>query len=79
LVGLEPLLNLGAIGAVLAWFLINLNPRMERLERAINRLTRAQMLSVMSRRDTPKEVKQLASDLVRELEEDEAPKHRVLA
>lgn len=74
--GLEPLLNLGAIGAVLAWFLIQLIPRLERIERALDRLTRAQMLTLISRKDAPPEVKALARDLVGEVEEAETQPKR---
>lgn len=70
--GIEPLLNLGAIGAVLAWFLVNLSPRLDRIERAIDRLTRAQMLTLLSRPDVPEGVKTLANDLVHELDRSKA-------
>jgi hypothetical protein len=77
--GLEPLLNLGAIGAVLAWFLVNLGPRLERIERAIDRLTRAQMLTLLSRPDVPEPVKRLAGDLVKELDHAQAQSRREAA
>lgn len=43
-----PLLNLGGVGVVLAWMLWRTDRRLERLERAIDRLTRAQLLFLLA-------------------------------
>ena len=64
--GLEPLLNLGAVGAVLAWFLLKAEPRMRAMEDAIDRLVRAQMLDILSRPEVAPAIKDQAQRLLTE-------------
>ena len=64
---LTGLLNFGAIGCVLAWMLWRSDSRQERIERALDRLTRGQMLTLISRPDVDDHVKQQARAILREL------------
>jgi hypothetical protein len=68
-VDLTPLLQLGAIGAVLAWFLLQMNPRLERVERAIDLLSRTILLDIVSRRDADAVVKSQAESMVRQIDD----------
>jgi hypothetical protein len=68
------LLQTGAVGAVLAWFMLRQEKQngdivksMQAVERAIDRQTRALMLERISRPDTPDSVKRLAQDLANEI------------
>ena len=46
--GLSPLLNVGALGAVLAWFLLKTEPRLRRMEEANDRQSRIVLLAVLA-------------------------------
>lgn len=65
---LSPLLQVGAIGAVLAWMLVKTDARIERVERALDRLTRAQLLTLVSRNDVDEHVKQQAGEMLKDLQ-----------
>lgn len=76
--GLSPLINVGAIGAVLWWFLTQTNPRLEalqkemqamgsRIEGALDRLTRAQMLTLLNQPETPDALKREAREVLKEV------------
>jgi len=65
------LLQLGGIGSVLAWMLYRSDLRMERMERALDRLTRAQMLMLISREDVDPPIKAQARAILQEM----APRH----
>jgi hypothetical protein len=65
---LGPLINLGAVGAVLAWFLFRSESRMERLESAVDRMTRAMMLELASRPDVSPAIKRQAAEIVEEID-----------
>lgn len=66
-VDMTPLLNFGAIGSVLAWMLWRSDARMGSIERALDRLTRAQMLTLIARPDVDDHVKRQARAVLREL------------
>jgi hypothetical protein len=61
----QPLINVGAVGGVLAWVLWRTDRRLERLERAIDRLTRAQTLALVAHESSG--VRQQAQALLAEL------------
>lgn len=61
------LLNFGAIGFVLAWMLWRSDARLNQIERALDRLTRAQMLTLIERPDVDDHVKRQATAILREL------------
>lgn len=61
------LLNFGAVGMVLAWILVQSNPRLDRIERGLDRLTRAQMLTLLARPDTEEPVKEQVRAVLDEL------------
>ena len=48
-IDLTPLANVGAVGLVLAFHLLQILPRLERIERAINIQSRATLLDVLTR------------------------------
>lgn len=61
------LLNVGAVGAVLVWVLWRIEPRLDRVELSMNRLARAQMLTLIARPDVDDLVREQARDLLREM------------
>lgn len=67
--GWESLINVGAIGVVLGWFLIKAEPRMQGIERAINRLVRAQMLTLLSLPYVEEQQKREAKSILDEVDE----------
>lgn len=69
--GWEPLINLGAIGCVLAWFMFRSEPRMTRIEEAIDRNTRAQVLLAMALDVKYPVIKERTQDLLTELDDAE--------
>jgi len=70
-VGADPLLgsliNFGALGIVLAWFMFRTEGKLERIERALNRLARAELISTLSRPDVDEPVKRQARRALQEL------------
>ena len=84
---LTPLLNLGAVGAVLAWVLWRLEPRLERsdqamaarferIEQALDRLTRAQLLMLISQPAVEEPVRQQAHQILEEMNGHDAAEPR---
>jgi hypothetical protein len=63
----ELLIQYGPIGVVLAWFMFRMEPEMKAVRRAIDRLTRAHLLDVVSRPGAAPAVRRLAKDLLSEL------------
>ena len=70
---LSPILNVGAVGAVLLWFLWKAEPRMAAIESAVNRLARAVMLATIGNEQISTEVRRQAELLLAELDEHERP------
>jgi hypothetical protein len=66
---LAQIVNVFGVAGVLAWFLWQIGPRLERVERAIDKLTRAQLLTVLGLPNSPEHVKKTVQ---RELDELEA-------
>lgn len=60
------LANIGAVGAILAWFLWQTNPRLDRIEKAIDRQTRAILLTLVSRPEIQGAVREQARLLLKE-------------
>ena len=67
-VTLAPLLNFGALGIVVGWFMLVTTGRLDRIERAIDRMTRAMALDVIARPQVAESVREQAQQLLRELE-----------
>lgn len=65
---LNGLINLGAVGAILAYFLVRTDPRLERLENAVDRLARAQMLMLIASPVTDEAIKRQAQSIINELD-----------
>lgn len=66
--GWEPLANFGFAAVVLGWVLLRVETRLERAERAVDRMTRALMLDLAARGDTPLSIKEQALGIVREID-----------
>lgn len=66
---LTPLANVGAVGAILAWFLLQTNPRLERIERALDALSKAILLDIVSRENVSPPVKEQAQSMLNEVTE----------
>jgi hypothetical protein len=73
---LGALLRYGVVGAVLVYVLVRIEPRLDRMERALNALTRAQALTLLSRRDVPEPTKEQARQVLRDtgVREEEIPR-----
>lgn len=61
------LLNLGAVGLVLAWFLLRSEPRMLGIEEAIDRNTRGAMLALLALEQVASGVKHQAQGVLEEI------------
>lgn len=66
-VDLTPLLQVGAVGAILGWILVQTNPRLERVERALDFLSRTMLLDIVSRDGVPEVNKRQAQSMLRKL------------
>lgn len=66
-VDLTPLFQLGAVGAILAFFLVQTNPRLERVERALDFLSRTMLLDIVSRENIPEINKRQAASMLRQM------------
>jgi hypothetical protein len=64
---MAPLFNVGAIGAILAWFMFRSEPRQLAMEEAIDRNTRARMVFVMAQDHVGPAAKQQAQALLEEI------------
>jgi hypothetical protein len=63
----SPLINLGAIGCVLIWFLVKTEPRLRRMEQAIDRQSKSLMIAVISMRGVEGPVKEQAQAMLDEI------------
>lgn len=70
---LTPLLNVGAVGVVLAWFMMRLEGKVAHLEQAADRNTRAMMLLLIGINGLSPQEKRQAKDLLREAGHIEGP------
>lgn len=71
---LSPILNLGAVGAVLLWFMLRSEPRLVRVEEALNRMTRMLGHTIVSMENVDEAVKRQAKSIVEELDKIDAAK-----
>lgn len=63
-----PLINTGAIGIVLGWFMLRMEPRMRAIEASIDTVSRALMLSVLSMKACDKGLQEQAQAIVSEID-----------
>jgi hypothetical protein len=75
-VDLGSLLNLGAVGLILAWFLLKSEPRMLGMEEAIDRNTRGVMLSLLAQEEVSAGIKRQAQAVLEEVAEAEKRRRR---
>lgn len=68
---LTSLLSSGPIGAVLLWFMLRNERRMRYLSGAVDRMTRASMVLILTSRRATEGEQQLARNIVAEVEEAE--------
>lgn len=71
---LQPIFQLGAVGAVLAWFMFKAEPRLRGIEEAIDRHSRANMLFLLKINNLTQGEKLQIEQLLQEM--DEADKSR---
>lgn len=71
-IDLTPLANVGAVGVILAFVLVSISPRLERIERAIDMNSRAILLDIVSREGSSPVMKVQAQAMLRTVE----AKHR---
>lgn len=61
------LFQLGVVGVVLAWLMFRVEKRMERVELALDRLTRTQLLTLLARPDVEETVKSQVRSILAEM------------
>lgn len=66
-IDLTPLLQLGAVGAILAFFLVQTNPRLERVERALDFLSRTMLLDIVSRENIAEVNRRQAQSMLKQM------------
>lgn len=64
----SPLINLGAIGCVLGWFILRAEPRMVAIEAAINRGVRMTGILIIALDGVPPSVREQAREIISELD-----------
>ena len=64
----SPIINLGAIGCVLLWFLLRSEPRMKGIEAAIDRQSRAMLTMIIAMRGVPDYIKEQATAQIAEID-----------
>lgn len=62
------LVDVGAVGCLLAWFIFQATPLMKSLTAAIDRNTRGSMLAVIAMRGVQKNIKDQAEGVIREID-----------
>jgi hypothetical protein len=65
---LKPLIQVGAVGAILAFFLVKLEPRLRAIEMAIYTLSRGQMLLLLNSENADIAIKKAAQEIKCEVE-----------
>jgi uncharacterized membrane-anchored protein YjiN (DUF445 family) len=63
----QMLASAGVAGAVLAWFMTRTEKRLDRLEQALDRLARAQMLTLLARPDVEDAIKSQVRTILAEM------------
>jgi hypothetical protein len=66
------LTNIGAVGAVLIWFMFRAEPRLKAIEKATDRQTRAMILLTLNMPSTSARLQELGKEIVQEIEKDAA-------
>ena len=66
-VDVSNLVNVGAVGVVLAWFMVRAERKLDELIRAVNRLAMAHAIDVATRDDAPVIVKTQAKAIMEEI------------
>lgn len=64
---LPVLYQLGVTGVVLAWFMFRVEKRMDRVELALDRLTRTQLLTLLARPDVEDAIKTQVRTILAEM------------
>lgn len=60
--------QLGVTGAILGWFMMRAESKLQSVERAIDRLSKVILLELVSRRESNSMIVEQAKDLLRDLE-----------
>ena len=73
-VDVSNLVNIGAVGVVLAWFMLRAEKKLDELIRAVNRLAMSHAIDVATRNDAPTVIKRQAEAILQEIKSsDKAP------
>lgn len=64
------LANLGAVGLILKWFMGRVETLMQENTRALNRMTRTQLLAMINSPVTHEPIKEQAKEVLKELDRD---------
>lgn len=67
-IDLTPLANVGAVGLVLAFHLLQILPRLDRIERAINLQSRATLLDVLTRHGISPGIKRQTRSMLKQID-----------
>lgn len=62
------MINSGAIGVVLLWFMLRMEPRMRGIEASIDRIARALMIAVIALRGVDRAIAEQAQEIVNEVD-----------
>jgi hypothetical protein len=65
---LAPLIQVGAVGAILAWFLVKHEPRMRAIEFELQTQSRAILLSTLANPHASEQIREAATELKDEVE-----------
>lgn len=68
-IDLAPLLNLGAVGVVLAWLMFRVERRMDRMAASLDRVSRALLMEILSRPGVSLSVTKEAQTLLTDMRE----------
>ena len=71
-----PVVNMGAIGCVLLWFMLRMEPRMKALEAAQDRSNRTDLLRLAASPHVIPELKEEAASIMREIDAAQAARER---
>ena len=73
---IAPLLNIGAIGCVLVWFMLRLEPRLSKLTEAMDRQTRMTGFTLIALETLQPSVKRRVEEILSEVKDAEAQRQK---
>lgn len=73
---ITPLINLGAIGCVLLWFMLRMEPRIRKLEESNDRLGKMLGYVVIALKSTTPAVREQVEQVIKEIDEAEVQRKK---